>query len=308
MAGIVGLRYRSYARVDLLARALQVRAARNWILGRVEGDLASLRVAEARLAEQLQRPLTNCRVLEIGPGQGRERARFLARYNDVSCLDLDAYPSWGQPSSIVEALRVNGWQRTAKALGRELFVERRNRAAWDAAMGPSRRSEPKALLGDVCAAVPAPGTWDAVVSWSVFEHLVDPERAVANVVTALRPGGAFLIEVHLWTAHNGHHDLRSCVGDDAMLPFFAHLRPRYAHLVRPSSYLNRWRLDQWRALFDRLAPGCREVLARLDYDDWPDGLREELGEYRDEELLTVTAQYLWRKPERDASPLTAVRP
>jgi SAM-dependent methyltransferase len=293
-----GVGARTYACGQLRERVRNLGASRAWILDKVGQDLATARTAESRLGCALGRPVSGWRILEIGPGQGRERARYLAERNDVSCLDLDVYPVLRRPRTIYTAVQHNGWRRAVKSLTREVVVERANRAAWAGATGTTLRSEPRALVGDVCDGIPESGSWDAIVSWSVFEHLAEPKRALANVVDALKPGGAFLLDIHLWTANNGHHDLRACLGDEEALPFWSHLRDSTKHLVRPSSYLNQWRLAQWRELFAELAPGCLELLAGVRYDAWPTGLREELVDYSDEELLTVTAQYVWRKRRR----------
>jgi SAM-dependent methyltransferase len=138
-----------------------------------------------------------------------------------------------------------------------------------------------------------------ITSWSVFEHLSDPAAALRNAWRALRPGGALYIGIHLYTATNGHHDFRhSATGDG--LPPWAHLRARTRELVRPSAYLNEWRLDQWRRLFGEY-PGIEEYLEDYGQSEYvksllaPD-LRAELAPYTEEELATVDAFYACKKP------------
>jgi SAM-dependent methyltransferase len=45
---------------------------------------------------------------------------------------------------------------------------------------------------DICAG-PPPGTYDFIVAEHVFEHLLYPYRAARNVLSALNPGGYFLM-------------------------------------------------------------------------------------------------------------------
>jgi len=84
------------------------------------------------------------------------------------------------------------------------------------------------------------------------------------------------------------------------LPLWGHLRPTQCHLVHPSSYLNEWRLADWRTLFNRITPGAEEFLESFDVVEKFGAqlnaeIREELNEYSDEELFTVDAIYLWKK-------------
>jgi hypothetical protein len=68
--------------------------------------------------------------------------------------------------------------------------------------------------------------------------------------------------------------------------------------------VTRWRLSQWRALFSAITPGYEEHLEA--HDNWERygprmtaALRHELRQYTDEELFTVDAIYLWKKPLND---------
>jgi hypothetical protein len=70
-------------------------------------------------------------------------------------------------------------------------------------------------------------------------------------------------------------------------------------LLKPSSFLNQWRLDQWRNLFSRLTPGYDEQLEAQNNKYAPlmtAELRGELAVFSDEELFTIDAVYLWSKP------------
>lgn len=257
--------------------------------------------AEARMAHQLGRPIQNLRILEIGPGQGMERIRYFGLKNEVIGLDLDVIPVQHNAADYWHIFRTNGLGRMAKTLGRKIIIGSANEIAWSNAVGSGAMRAPEMHQGDICGHRVDIGRFDLVMSWSVFEHLPDPEQALKNIVQMLRPGGALYVSIHLYTAINGHHDIRAFSGLSETLPLWGHLRPGKRGEIQPSCYLNQWRLSQWRALFDRLVPGYKEFLESHDTREQGKKritaeLRQELSAYSDEELFTVDAVYCWQKP------------
>ncbi|MCO5170841.1 MAG: class I SAM-dependent methyltransferase [Planctomycetes bacterium] len=271
---------------------------------------ARLRRDQARMRAFLGRELRDLDVLELGPGQHCTRSRVLGLRNRVTAVDLDEVLLGLDPRAVLRAARANGAGRVVKTLARKaLGVDRAVRRAWAEATGAGSLPDPRLVRADVCAGLPfAPASFDLVASWSVFEHLPDPARALDHVIAALRPGGVLCIGIHLFTSHTGHHDIRAFTGGEDALPPWAHLRDGTRHLVRPSAVLNGWRLRQWRALFEASAPGAAELQERYGEDRLRDALtpevRAELSGYEDEELLTVDVFYFWRKPPA----VPAVRP
>jgi SAM-dependent methyltransferase len=295
---------KSYATFGLKRSLLQIRHA---ISERKNADrnMAALyrllRQHEQRIEQRLNRSLQNLRILEIGPGQGLERARYFGMKNEVVALDLDVIPNRSNPGSYLHMLKVNGAGRFLKSLGRRLIIGRRNESAWARVIGADQLRDPAFIQGDICENVPVSGAFDLIVSWSVFEHLPDPKKALANVIQTLKPGGAFYISLHLFTSINGSHDIRAFTGEEDQLPLWGHLRPAVSHLIHPSAYLNEWRLSQWRHLFSEMTPGFEEYLHAYDYQEkygplLAGSLRSELKDYSNEELFTVDAVYLWQKP------------
>jgi SAM-dependent methyltransferase len=157
------------------------------------------------------------------------------------------------------------------------------------------------IYGNVCDTQLPSEAYDMVMTWSVFEHLPDPEYALKNLQDALRPGGVLFISIHLFTSINGSHDIRAFTGFEDELPLWGHLRPAVKDQIVPSAYLNEWRLGKWRELFGRLAPGHVEKLEVYDFAKKYEprlslALEEELKDFSREELFTVDIKYVWRKP------------
>jgi SAM-dependent methyltransferase len=255
------------------------------------------------MSECLGRPLEDLKILEIGPGQQMEKARYFGARNDVTVIDLDVIPRGFDLAGYMHMLKKNGWGRLLKTIGRKsLLVDRANRLAWERSLCVRNLPNPRVLHGDISRDVPGDAEFDLIVSWSVFEHIPDPRNAVVNVVRALRPGGVFYLSIHLYTSNTGHHDIRASTGMRHRLPAWGHLRETTRHQLRPCAYLNEWRLSQWRNLFVELTPDFAEF---LDPPHDLDRLRQqmtaeiskELEDYGDEELYTLLANYSWKKPE-----------
>jgi SAM-dependent methyltransferase len=262
--------------------------------------LERLRRDEARVAELLG-PVEGRRILVIGPGQLLREARYFALRNEVTAVDLDVIARDRHPVDYLRMLRRNGAGRVAKTLGRKLLgSDRAHLAAWRRALGVSALRAPSLVVGDICDGPPEEGAFDAVLSWSVFQHLPDPAPALRSACRALRPGGVLYTGIHLYTSNTGHHDIRAFTGGRAALPPWGHLRGAVRSQVRPSAFLNEWRLGDWRELFQRLAPGCDEFQERYGEEELcrrlTPALRGELADYTDEELFTVDLFYRWQKP------------
>lgn len=296
---------KSYADFGLKRSLWQVRYAlkeRKNSLANMSILLGLLRQNECLIEAKLGKPIKNLQILEIGPGQGLERARYFGLRNDVDALDLDVIPASPGARVYLDMIRRNGYGRFAKTVGRRLLIGRANEASWAKVVGVKQFRDPHMINGDICQDTPQLEGYDLVVSWSVFEHLPNPGQGLANVIRTLKPGGVFFISLHLFTSISGSHDIRSFTGQEDKLPLWGHLRQSTQHLITPSSYLNQWRLPQWRNLFFEMTPGVEEHLE--SYDNFEkynplltNQLRDELRNYTDEELFTVDALYLWQKPE-----------
>jgi len=287
--------------VQVFRQAVQAIVAREAIERQVATFASRLRRDEERMAAMLGRPVRGLEMLEVGAGQQCERARYFGQCNAVTAVDLDWIPRGSGIGDYLLMLRRNGIGRLIKTAGRRmLLIDRTRRNAWARAVGSRDFRDPIMMQGDVCSDPLPQGMFDLVMSWSVFEHLSDPVAAMRNAWHALRPGGVFYVGIHLYTATNGHHDFRYSASGDDGLPAWAHLRSRTRQLVRPSAYLNEWRLDDWRRLFAEY-PAVREYLEDYGQSEHlktlltPE-LRAELQHYDDQELVTVDAFFVGKKP------------
>ena len=103
---------------------------------RVAYLLKQLRRDEKRLSQKFGSPLQGLDILEVGPGQGMERARYLGLSNNVTTIDLDYFPNGWNPLIYLRIIIKNSVGRFAKTIGRKLlFVDRANRIAWQKDLG-----------------------------------------------------------------------------------------------------------------------------------------------------------------------------
>jgi SAM-dependent methyltransferase len=246
-------------------------------------------------------------LLDVGCGQQLKHAKYFALCeNDVTAIDADVIPGLN-PLAYWRLYRANGFVRLGKTLTRKaLGIDRR----FDRELARRFQAQPRPIDArqmDATALQFEANTFDMVYSVSVFEHLPDPERVTREIRRVLKPGGAIYLGAHLYTSESGSHDPRILSGQRAGIPLWPHLRPAHAATVRANSYLNKWRLDDYIAMFQAVFPQAqilrfRRGEPRLKQD--LDALRAqgELTEYRDEELLVDEVAVVWTKPtEADAN-------
>jgi SAM-dependent methyltransferase len=268
---------------------------------RVSNVVDRARTAEVRIAERLGAPVAGQRLLDVGPGQQMPYLSYFAVQNDAVGVDLDLVAEQLTPRAYVAMFQQNGAVRVAKTLGRRaLGLHKRYRAELAKQIGVAELGGYSLVQADGSRLGFRAGGFDVMFSNSVFEHLEHPEMVMRDTARVLRPGGVAYVSVYTWTSEAGCHDPRIFAGRREGLPLWSHLRERYAHLVRPNAYLNRWRIDEWRACFEREWPGV-EIDVHLNEELRPelDRLRGsgELGAYRDEELLVTDLVAIWRKPD-----------
>ena len=268
---------------------------------RVGVMVARLRRIEGVVSGAMGCELEGREILEIGPGQLFPQMIYFGRANEVTGIDLDVLAQGVDLGAYWRMWRRNGPFRVAKTVARKaLGYDRRYQRELVRQLGLPRAPQVRCLQMDAAAMAFGDESFDAVMSFSVFEHLPDPGRVLREVCRVLRPGGVAYISIHLYTCDNGCHDPRLYGASRAGLPLWAHLRPAYAGLVRPNAYLNKLRLAEWAAVFEEHMPGTQferhcygEEEARAAADEIRRG--GELGDFTDEELVTVDLAAVWRK-------------
>lgn len=290
----VGLQHRLKEFVELYRmHAREVPSQVRELLTDVDKTRASIEVL-------LGDPLRGKSILEIGPGQKLKTATILASCNVVTAIDLDFVAREYGMLDYLRMLRENGPVRAGKTMARKILgLDARFERELLRALGLPRPPDIRLLRMNAVEMAFESASFDCVVSFSVFEHLPDPAAVLDEISRVLKPGGVACIYVHLYSSETGAHDVRVLSGKRDEIPYWAHLRPKYEHLVRPNSYLNEVRLGSWRELFDKHWPGNQSELFReSDLDEQLAEVRQagDLFDYSDEELLTSVFAVLWKKP------------
>ncbi len=245
--------------------------------------------------------IENCRVLEIGPGQLPRQLAYFALKNDAVGIDLDVIPQGFDLRGYARMWRNNGAKRVLKTIGRKVLrFDAQFAREMCRQMGIEHLPNPPVRQMDATKTDFADGSFDFTYSFSVFEHLPDPAAVLREQARILRPGGVAYNHLHLYTCDDGGHDLRIRKNEREGMPYWPHLRPQHQAMVEAFAYINKLRLDEWRAIFSREMPGCA-FAHDMDTGELPAALRElraagELADYTDEELLTHNFIMIWRKP------------
>jgi SAM-dependent methyltransferase len=275
------------------------------ISGRADHVIARIKQTEQSIERLLGRPVANCDMLDVGPGQNSGYMRFFSReqvsQNRVTGIDID-YPLqtlW--PWHVAKALKVNGTMRVAKTVGRKLMgVDSKYLAAFEKRLGAKLPRTLNIKVMDATKMSFADASFDVVYSHSVFEHIIEVRQALSEVKRVLKPGGVAFIAIHLWTADDGSHDPGILSGERRGLPGWPHLREKFAHQVKPNAVVNKLRLADYRKLAGEVFGEFQESIERYNVADNQKMLDEarslgELTDYTDEELLAVDLTLMYRK-------------
>jgi SAM-dependent methyltransferase len=277
------------------------RAALRPVSSGVDHTIETVRITKARVLEFTGVRVQGLRVLEIGPGQCPQRLRCLSLTNEAVGIDTDIIPQGARLGDYWDMVRHGPPMRSIKTLGRKLLArDARCDVVLMRKLGVSRLPALRLLRMNASHMSFPDASFGFACSYSVFEHIDEPAAAMREVARVLAPGGVAYISLHLYTSHSGQHDPQIFAqGGAPQAPLWPHLRPEFQNTITPSTYLNRLRLGEWRALFQREMPGVHFI-----YEQQPEIAADladlhkagELAEYSDEELLTLNLIAIWKKP------------
>ncbi len=243
----------------------------------------------------------NCRLLDIGCGQLLRQALIFGVDNHVVGVDMELPFRYPYISDFCRTVKQSGTLRAVKTLSRQLLaIDYKYRQSLIRHMGLRKLPRVETYCMNATRLQFPNRCFDGVYSFSVFQHINKPELAGKEMYRVLKYGGVAYIQIHLYTSMTGsdHPLLQS-------LPVkytpWGHLRPSSPYYGKDGLYLNRWRLAQYKEMFQSVFDEVHYV----NIDDEPSlqrsyltpRVRAELIDYTDEELLTTTLTVICRKAE-----------
>lgn len=248
-------------------------------------------------------------VLDIGTGQQQVQSAWLARRNRVTGIDLDIVAKGWSPLPYLEMWRRNGVPRVLKTIGRKaLGIDAKFRRALREQLERTADDLPVLPMDMTRMSFPAE-SFDFVYCSSVLQSVPDVGAGLSEMNRVLRAGGIGYFTIQLYSSETGSLDPRLYTDERAAIPYWAHLRPECRHLVAGNAWLNRLRLDAWRALIGThlseatielgqpQAERMRRLAAELQ-------ARGALADYSVEELITHELRVHWRKSALPSAPAT----
>ena len=251
------------------------------------------------ISTHLNMDVEKTRILDLGCGQtATQVALFHADGAEIVGIDMEVPTYRMNVRTFLRVLKTNGLERAVKSLTRHVLFDRRFFAELSLQYG--KRVPFDGIRTGVmnAASLSFPdNSLDFIYSAWVFEHIDDVPAAIREVNRVLKPSGIAWIGIHLFPSLSGGHHLDWVYPDTSpsgRVPPWDHL----LHNTHPVNiYLNKYRLDQYRAVFDEHMDLLDENLSyegeKLLTPEREAMLRDR--GYSREDLLTRRVIFLCRK-------------
>lgn len=194
-------------------------------------------------------------VLEIGCGQLLANVKlFSVLCQKVIGVDPELPPQ--KFFDFMHFIKVCGLQRFLKTILNEiLFMSPFDRKLQELGGGEEFNFQNCKLYRMRANKLPIPtGSIDLIISDDVFEHIDDVEAVLVEMERVLRPGGAFCIQIHPFTAFSGGHDLDTVthLGDSLAQLASKPWRHLYDRAFQDPVFLNRLRRKDYEKVFNSI--------------------------------------------------------
>lgn len=246
-----------------------------------------------RLSDLLDKPLVDCRVLDLGCGYSYPNvALFASAGVDVLGLDTEqVFFRDGRYAVLRERMREKGLLKALYHAGPRYGAYRTYYAALAELAGTTIHHDTLSLLSYDGNRMPlADGCCDAICSNAVLEHVVDLPTFVNEVARVLRPDGVIDMVWHNFFSPSGGHRRAEDVVESS-----------WGHVTGESPapcFLNRVTPDDVMDVF-----GSRFEILRLVGVSQDHSLQDEPG-FRPEGASELTAEWRDRLPDLPSSLLT----
>ena len=198
------------------------------------------------LEGNLKRPIKDLRILEIGCGQ-RYWGTLTLHSLGAKAVGIDLEPVGPGLRKYLGILRMGSLARLVKTAAREFLFDGTYYRALGRHLGvPLKYSGLKIFQASATDLPFEEGSFDAVISSAVFEHLPDPKSAVSEINRVLDPKGVARVVIHLYPSLSGGHHFEwqdPDIPKRRSLPAWEHVQenshpaPMYLNRLKKGAYL-----------------------------------------------------------------------
>jgi hypothetical protein len=163
--------------------------------------LVAIRQCDKHLQEHFGLRLEGLEILEVAPGPRLQHLRALSVKNPVTGIDRNVVPQGFHLRDYLELFLQAPPAQAAKTVTRQLLGRDSHcEKALANLFSVQRFPRLPVFRMDPARMTFSDASFDLVCSWTAFEHLDSPWRALSEVARVLRPGGVAYLVTHLHEA------------------------------------------------------------------------------------------------------------